>query len=694
MRYLVVFTLLSFSSLLLAQKEENIWYFGDRAGINFNTSPPTALTDGVINTNEGVATISDSDGNLLFYTDGSTIWNRNHGIMDNGTDLGGNSTTTQSGVIVPRPQNPNIYYVFSVGCEAGIGGCATGYTGLQYAVVDMSQDGGLGSVTSKDNRLENTTTEKLTGVFHANEKDIWVITHQHGNSIFNVYSITSAGINTTPNQHNVGSVHKANAISTIGYMKISPNGRYLVVAVWGDNFIEVFDFNRSTGVISNPRRVNVRSPLGNLYRPYGLEFSPDSRYLYSTDAFFVSGFCDPFGGRCSPFNTPCGGRACSLPDETRLIRYDITAADIQGSAEVLATRANALFGALQLASNQNIYFSFFGQTSLHVIENSNLVTPTISYNAISLNRRTTGFGLPNFIRGFSTHAEVTNICEGDNTRFEIVGSLTPRTATWNFGDGSPVVAGLTPTHRYPAAGDYSIVVDIDFTTGASETINQDITIDKSEPTLAPFPDACQNGPPIALTQGSPAGGTYSGTGIVAGTNTFDGRIVGAGTFPITYTYTNSNGCVGTVSRDIEVVPPQLITLNADAVNTCTNRTDALTAFPAGGTFSGPGVVGNQFLGRVAGVGSHVITYRLNDACKSSKTAIYRVQAPLSAELPDDTTVCNGDAAFNIKHRFTGTFTGRGITDRVAGTFDPAVAGAWQTYNSFQLSRHPCPCPLC
>jgi len=77
--------LLFLSLNMFAQKEAAIWYFGDGAGLDFNNGSPVALTDGQLSTIEGCSTISDANGSLLFYTDGITIWNRNHDIMVNGS---------------------------------------------------------------------------------------------------------------------------------------------------------------------------------------------------------------------------------------------------------------------------------------------------------------------------------------------------------------------------------------------------------------------------------------------------------------------------------------------------------------------------------------------------------------------------------------------------------------------------------
>ena len=114
MKYLQLVLLLGVVATTYSQGEANNWYFGQRAGITFNTTPPTALTDGMLDTLEGCTTISDATGNLLFYTDGSNIYTRNHTIMQNGTGLKGDFSSTTSALIVPQPNTPGIYIIFTV----------------------------------------------------------------------------------------------------------------------------------------------------------------------------------------------------------------------------------------------------------------------------------------------------------------------------------------------------------------------------------------------------------------------------------------------------------------------------------------------------------------------------------------------------------------------------------------------------
>ena len=196
-----------FSLNFFAQKEANIWYFGDKAGIDFNSGSPVALLDGALNTLEGCASISDSNGNLQFYTDGSTIWTKDHSVMSNGTGLNGNFSSTQSAIIIPKPDASDIYYVFTVDFQGEP-------NGLQYSEIDMTLNSGLGAVTSTKNVLLLTPVlEKLTAIKHANGEDIWVICHKNGSAEFYAYLVTPTGIQNTPIITDIGFSYTGSSFS-------------------------------------------------------------------------------------------------------------------------------------------------------------------------------------------------------------------------------------------------------------------------------------------------------------------------------------------------------------------------------------------------------------------------------------------------------------------------------------------------
>jgi len=129
--------LLSVSINISAQLENSNWYFGNQAGINFNdeTSDPSALTDGVMRTDGGSASISDANGNLLFYTNGITVWGADHKTLKNGTGLFGSSTVSQAVLIVPNPSEENEYYIFTNQAQEA------GSKGLNYSIVKLTEKG-------------------------------------------------------------------------------------------------------------------------------------------------------------------------------------------------------------------------------------------------------------------------------------------------------------------------------------------------------------------------------------------------------------------------------------------------------------------------------------------------------------------------------------------------------------------------
>jgi hypothetical protein len=136
-----------------AQKEAAIWYFGEKAGLDFNSGSPVSITNGKIITNEGCASISDKNGNILFYTDGSIVYNKSHLAMPNGNGLLGHKSSTQSAIIVPKPNNPYVYYIFTVDQPLPdnvddnlLNDEDPPNNGLNYSEVDLRLDNGLGDI--------------------------------------------------------------------------------------------------------------------------------------------------------------------------------------------------------------------------------------------------------------------------------------------------------------------------------------------------------------------------------------------------------------------------------------------------------------------------------------------------------------------------------------------------------------------
>lgn len=418
--------LLSFSAF--SQKEGARWYFGENAGLDFKQHSPVTKTDGKTNAREGVATISTPKGDLLFYTDGSTIWNKDHQPMQNGYGLKGNTSSSQSSIIVPQPGKPSLYYVFTVDVIDDKG---TPGEGLNYSVVDMSKGGNrLGLVTQEKNiSLLSTCVEKITAVLEKETKEYWIIAHGWDNNEFYLYKLTKNGLKT-PDQEihkqNVGSIHpfiqgdQKNS-GAIGYMKSSPQGDFIALAIEGTGDFEIFNFDNHTGQIEFLATLPATNPIHgepNL-AAYGVEFSPTSNYLYGT--------------------TRRGGKIYrwSLDEDA------LNEESIKNSVEILNPEmSGVLVGAIQLAFNGKLYIAFSGKRYLGVIDSPTQPDCKFEQYGVSLIDNTEGeegkggkafFGLPTFLPDFFMAAEFyyENTCVNDETLFYL-------STTGGFKEGEPI----------------------------------------------------------------------------------------------------------------------------------------------------------------------------------------------------------------------------------------------------------------
>ena len=196
--------------------------------------------------------------------------------------------------------------------------------------------------------------------------------------------LNESGLNINPIISNVGM--PANYISTnvgaIGYLKVSPNGKKLALANEDANQVrlELFDFDNSTGIISNPLIIDSSG-----WGFYGIEFSPDNSKLYAT-----------------------------TPDNNRLYQYDISSSNI---ANIIASQTMLAyfpfpensFEAAQLGPDGKIYLSATGRIGVINYPNNSGAScgfqDTLFYYP---NLITPISGLPNFIDGGLNKDKATN----------------------------------------------------------------------------------------------------------------------------------------------------------------------------------------------------------------------------------------------------------------------------------------------
>ncbi|MEN9445112.1 MAG: hypothetical protein RIS47_2003 [Bacteroidota bacterium] len=351
----------------MAQRESSVWYFGNRAGIDFNRGYAVPLADGAMQTEEGCSSIASRDGDLLFYTNGVNVWNRKHLLMENGTGLKGNSSATQSALIVKLPSSDRFYYVFCVDSVNVLFGHLT------YSVVDLSLRSGLGEVVVKNQDLVFRAGEKLAATYHANGTDVWIVTEKLSSNEFYAYLLTKDGLVKEPVVSAVGPVLEQTG-ATNGQLKASPDGRFLASSMELANGLLLMDFDNETGEVSGERFLkygDVRMPDGKrACCPYGLEFSPNSEFVYVSGFRFV-------------YQYPTSAR---------------TVAELEAQQKKIVYSAQ-LLNSMQLAPDGRIYIARFNSHTLSVIQKPNLVGDACSYaeDAFDLGPGVSIEGLPSFV---------------------------------------------------------------------------------------------------------------------------------------------------------------------------------------------------------------------------------------------------------------------------------------------------------
>ena len=443
---ILLVTMTNYVGAQVAPEPYSNWFFGDKAGLSFNknsvdvySSTEPTLT-GKLHSLEGCSSISDDFGNLLFYTNGLRVWNHKHEQMVNGFGLRGDTSATQSVMIIPQPKNPGIYYIFTL--EQGVTG-----NDLFYSIVDMNRHNGLGEVITRNILLANNMSERVTTTLKNNGDDYWVLTHEANSSRFFVFGFDSTGVNKTPVISDIGSKHEGTC-GSIGYMKTRCNK--LAVAITNcagatnKDRVDVFEFSNTTG------RVTRFIHSYKIPNAYGVEFSTTARYLY------VSGW---HGGN--------------------LYRIDLKLFPFDPAAKVVIGLSNAYgnlseinsFGALMMGPDRLIYVAKNKSGFLDVItENGNYIR-----NAVSLFGAKSRFGLPNIPQFICEcelgpsfiHAKRSPFCVNKTITFSALdapypyGNLIRDSLRWHFGDpytdslGNTSLSNST-SHYYPYPGTYKV----------------------------------------------------------------------------------------------------------------------------------------------------------------------------------------------------------------------------------------------
>lgn len=414
----IVCLLLFVCSPMYAQKEGNNWAFGTGAGLTWNTTTNKSATrlypsgggtkileaipnsiSTSISTTEGCFAYSNTNGVLLFYSDGSTV-HRGNGTTLSGVGLSGGSSSVQSGIVFPKPGSTNQYIAVSIPEYLAANSSSDD---VRYAVIQATTNSDA-SVVQTGTKITGGSgahkTESVQAIRHANGTDFWLIVPGCGSATsqtyLNLWLITSNGSQVQVQFKGATALPINVAGSSKGYLKFSPDGKYFAWGTWTRGVLYFGKFNDQTGVFSDMNYIGTNAGY------YGVEFSPNGKYLYVTYA-------------------ETSGTVLKRYDFAALIQNPSTSATtlVSSTAESGIT---AQTGALQLAHDGRIYFIRNGQKTLYIIDNPDDATPDV-YKISSHFGGTPRLGLPTFSSSFFQQGAITlttpntTPCIGDNVTF-------------------------------------------------------------------------------------------------------------------------------------------------------------------------------------------------------------------------------------------------------------------------------------
>ncbi len=615
------------------------WYFGFYAGVKFQSgSLPQAdygaYNNLTLNWSEGTGTMSDNSCNLLFYTDGNTIWNGSHASVVTG--LGANSSAMQAALVVPWVGHTNQYFVFGNNSAnlSGTGGAAI----MKYIRVTAN----AGNVTPDPLGIQNLSAptqagthfgEGLTAISNCDETGYWVFASVNEGGVSDrilVYLINSTGITL---DHTI-------TLPTASYwtylLKFSPDGGKLAHHL-GGNTQRIYDFDRSTGMITN-LSTPILIDMSGLNNSYGMSFSPNSKVFYNN--YFATSY----------LNVPI----------MKILQYDLTSPNPSANRSVIA-QYNGQAGGLQLGPDDKIYAAVLGGRALSVInypnllQNQNVFQPnSVPLNTLAPNIQSQ-YGLPNLIDAKAGNQAQANFSYVFTSCYTVSFKALACASSylWNFGDGTATSSLQAPSHTYANPGVYTIRLTINGgPTYTESTVTIGMTVGAA---IVGTTSVCTNTlygnySITASAYGSPLHYNWSVVnGTILSFNNQSGVDIkwntGVTTGTVNVTVTNNYGCSATRTLNVTFTqPPAVATNNGPR---CLGQPITLTA-TGGVAYSWSPSAGlscsncaNPIITNPTASATYTVTVTGSNACSSTASTNVSVtnSSPPTVNAGADITTC-------------------------------------------------------
>jgi PKD repeat protein len=480
------------SSSAFSQWHDAVWLYGithygsplyDRFYIDF-TQEPRAIHkhEREMNINGTKASIADSLGNLIAYTNGLYLANMYHekiegsdslstgSIADEWNDVGLPFINTH--LILPWPKIDDVYILFHMNVDNVSGPFVVQGNPLCYTVVNMTLNGGNGAVVAKRIPViddANLNLSFLAATKHANGRDWWIITSEKSKNMFHRILLSPEGVTLLPAQY-INPIFPN--LTSRGLFTFSPDGNILVRYEVGHGAY-IYHFNRCTGEFNNFAESII---LPGTHLGGGVSFSPNSRFFY-------------------------------LISNTYILQFDTWDVDIPSTMDTVAIfngyehpdvpTFTANFFTSQLGPDGRIYINTTLTTkALHSIERPNrkgaackvlqpgLLLPFINvYTMPNYPNFRLGpiDGSPCDTLGYDNHPLADFRYEWpDSTQHPLLVEFIdnsfyePTDWYWDFGD-SKHSTEVNPLHVFPTAGTYTVCLTVS-NQNSSNTVCRDVTV--------------------------------------------------------------------------------------------------------------------------------------------------------------------------------------------------------------------------
>lgn len=482
-RFAILLILLSTNIFLFSQpnKRTNHWLISDNISIDFNTGEPVVGHFPLDSLSWGsISTMSDTMGNLLFYSDGFYVYNSEHEIMENSWFDPDYLHGTQSALCMPKPGSDSLYYVFT-----------SNQFSIQYDqplnvyhTIDITLNNGMGGVSDTDT-LPGAwdASEQLNASYFKDKTGYWIIMRKYREHKYAAYKVTEQGVDSNPMLSDAPNRYFPGSTPNMGYMKISYNKKYIVfiysLTSTYHSDIEICKFNNSTGDIDFLYSFQLRYLIGNnSYKTSNGDFSPDSKY------FYVAGHLQQ-------------------QKTSHIYQFDMQYIEDKDLFIQSFIKVGEPIGFnMQLASDGKIY-CFSNRTPgpsddmASVINKPGKQGVGCDYqeNVLFIDNGEVMIPFVNFAPDFLHRFDFDGICESNTFSFDPWFFPEPVSIQWNFGDPASGTnnTSFTPhaTHKFTDGGTYEVSVYVIYPNGRIEETSREVEVEYSpEPNLGPDTTVC------------------------------------------------------------------------------------------------------------------------------------------------------------------------------------------------------------